>query len=57
MVWFAVVLVVVALAVLLTLFYRHAQRVDAEVADAEGHATTPMFGGVARRIRRSTAGR
>jgi hypothetical protein len=53
-VWLAVVLIVVVLGVLLTLFYRHAQRVDAEVADAEGQATSPMFGGVVRRIRRSS---
>ncbi len=54
MIWFAVVLVLVVLAVLMTLFYRHAQQVDGEVADAEGHPTTPMFGGVTRRIRRNS---
>jgi hypothetical protein len=45
---------VILLGVVLALFYRHAQRVDAEVADAQGHPTSPMFGGVQRRIRRNS---
>lgn len=57
MVWVAVVIIVVILGVALAWFYRRAQDVDAEVADAEGHPTTPIFGGVARHIRRNSEGR
>ena len=56
MVWVAVVLIVVILGVGLALFYRRAQQVDSEVADAEGHPTTPLFAGVQRRIRRNSEG-
>jgi hypothetical protein len=55
-IWVAVVAVVVVLGVVLTWFYRRAQRVQGDLEAMDGGAPPPMFGGTQRKIRRSSSG-